>query len=197
METDFESEGTGGNNNQTALDPNNDLTSNISFKNNYAIEFQKPNIQDSNKNLNFNYNMFNNSDWDQQIYNIFKDNPNKLDKNNLIDLKLYSKVNKVYVINNILKEKLFYSFIYLFVTLKIFLLRLLSYSKKIIERLCKLLNIQEETQSEIRLLFFYVLKDNKLYNLFFEKHIDQIIMLCILAIAKHLGIEINIQLLLK
>jgi len=59
------------------------------------------------------------------------------------------------------------------------------------------MNIKEEPEKEIRILFFHVLKDRKLNKLFFEKHLDQIIVYCILAVARTLNIEIDFSSLIK
>jgi len=76
-------------------------------------------------------------------------------------------------------------------------LRILSYSKKLIEKFCKSLNIKEEPEKEIRMLFFQVLKDKSLNKMFFEKHLDQIIIYCIVSIAKKLEIDIDFSNLIK
>jgi len=76
-------------------------------------------------------------------------------------------------------------------------LRILSYAKKLIERFCKCLNIKEEPEKEIRMLFFQLLKDKKLNNMFFEKHIDQIIIFSIVSLTKSLQIDIDLSNLIK
>jgi hypothetical protein len=47
------------------------------------------------------------------------------------------------------------------------------------------------------MLFFQILKDKTLNKIFFEKHMDQIIIYCIISITKKLQIDIDLFNLIK
>jgi len=79
-------------------------------------------------------------------------------------------------------------------------LRILSYSNKIIEKICKNLKIGENQQNNILSLFLMIVKDKSLTKILFKRHIDYIILSCIYSICKNSVAkekDINLQILLQ
>jgi hypothetical protein len=62
---------------------------------------------------------------------------------------------------------------------------MISYSNKLIEKISKILNLNENQQNNISSLFLMIIKNKSFMKYLFEKNIDFIILCCIYSIIKN------------